>query len=119
MVAVEPRERLEAFVADVFDGFDRRSQRINGQLYVRGLIEQGPRKSLQPTLFRLGEPAARYESMQQFVADPRGPTMGARPLLGAPPAAGRSSRSRRHGHSVRTSKATCGSCSSGARGAPG
>ena len=32
-------------------------------------VEQGPRKSLQPTLFRLGEPAARYESMQQFVAD--------------------------------------------------
>ena len=69
MVAVEPRERLAAFVADVFDGFDRGSQRTNGALYVRGLIEQGPRKSLQPTLFRLGEPAARYESMQQFVAD--------------------------------------------------
>jgi SRSO17 transposase len=69
MVAVEPQERLAAFVADVFGDFDRGSQRTNGQLYVRGLIEQGPRKSLQPTLFRLGEPAARYESMQQFVAD--------------------------------------------------
>ena len=69
MVAVEPQERLAAFVADVFEGFDRRSQRTNGALYVRGLIERGPRKSLQPTLFRLGEPAARYESMQQFVAD--------------------------------------------------
>jgi SRSO17 transposase len=69
MVAVEPRERLAAFVADVCEGFDRRSQRVNGELYVRGLIEQGARKSLQPTLFRLGEPAARYESMQQFVAD--------------------------------------------------
>ena len=69
MVAVEPQERLAAFVADGFEGFDRRSQRTNGQLYVRGLLEQGPRKSLQPTLFRLGEPAARYESMQQFVAD--------------------------------------------------
>jgi SRSO17 transposase len=69
MVAVEPQERLAAFVADVFGEFDRRSQRTNGQLYVRGLLEQGPRKSLQPTLFRLGEPAARYESMQQFVAD--------------------------------------------------
>ena len=69
MAAVEPRERLAAFVGDVFDGFDRRSQRTNGALYVRGLIEQGPRKSLQPTLFRLGESGARYESMQQFVAD--------------------------------------------------
>jgi SRSO17 transposase len=69
MVAVEPRERLAAFVADVCEGFDRRSQRVNGELYVRGLIEQGARKSLQPTLFRLGESGARYESMQQFVAD--------------------------------------------------
>jgi SRSO17 transposase len=36
---------------------------------VRGLVEQGGRKSLQPTLFRLGEDAARYESLQQFLAD--------------------------------------------------
>jgi SRSO17 transposase len=36
---------------------------------VRGLIEHGGRKSLQPTLFRLGEDAARYESVQQFLAD--------------------------------------------------
>jgi SRSO17 transposase len=69
MAAVEPRARLVAFAADVFDAFDRSSQRVNGELYVRGLLEQGPRKSLQPTLFRLGESGARYESMQQFVAD--------------------------------------------------
>jgi SRSO17 transposase len=69
MAAVEPRERLVAFAEDVFDAFDRRSQRVNGELYLRGLIEQGARKSLQPTLFRLGESGARYESMQQFVAD--------------------------------------------------
>jgi DDE superfamily endonuclease len=36
---------------------------------VRGLIEHGGRKSLQPTLFRLEETPARYESMQQFLAD--------------------------------------------------
>jgi SRSO17 transposase len=69
MAAVEPRERLVAFAEDVFDAFDRSSQRVNGELYLRGLIEQGPRKSLQPTLFRLGESGARYESMQQFLAD--------------------------------------------------
>ena len=46
-----------------------RRQRENALLYVRGLIEQGGRKSLQPTLFRLGESGARYESMQQFLAD--------------------------------------------------
>jgi SRSO17 transposase len=33
------------------------------------LIEEGGRKSLQPTLFRLQETSARYESMQQFLAD--------------------------------------------------
>jgi SRSO17 transposase len=33
------------------------------------LVEQGGRKSLQPTLFRLGESPARYESLQQFLAD--------------------------------------------------
>jgi hypothetical protein len=38
-------------------------------LYVRGLVEQGGRKSLQPTLFRLEETAARYESLQQFLVD--------------------------------------------------
>ncbi len=69
MAAVEPRERLVAFAEDVFDAFDRSSQRANGELYLRGLIEQGSRKSLQPTLFRLGESGARYESMQQFLAD--------------------------------------------------
>ena len=44
-------------------------QRENALVYVRGLIEHGGRKSLQPTLFRLGEDAARYESLQQFLAD--------------------------------------------------
>src|SRR5205085_283566 len=41
----------------------------NALLDVRGLVEQGGRKSLQPTLFRLRESSARYESMQQFLAD--------------------------------------------------
>jgi SRSO17 transposase len=44
-------------------------QRQNAELYVRGLLEQGGRKSLQPTLFRFGETPARYESMQQFLTD--------------------------------------------------
>jgi SRSO17 transposase len=46
-----------------------RRQRANALLYVRGVIEQGGRKSLQPTLFRLEQTPARYESMQQFLAD--------------------------------------------------
>src|SRR6266542_994502 len=69
MPAVEARERLADFVAEVVRSLPHVRQRANALLYVRGLIEQGGRKSLQPTLFRLEETPARYESMQQFLAD--------------------------------------------------
>ena len=67
--AVEVRERLAGFVGEVAAGLSLVRQRENALLYVRGLVEQGGRKSLQPTLFRLEETPARYESMQQFLAD--------------------------------------------------
>jgi SRSO17 transposase len=67
--AVETRERLLVFVAGVVSGLLHVRQRENARLYVRGLIEEGGRKSLQPTLFRLEEGSARYESVQQFLAD--------------------------------------------------
>ena len=67
--ASEAREHLIAFVKEMVSGFPHVRQRTNALLYVRGLIEHGGRKSLQPTLFRLGENAARYESVQQFLAD--------------------------------------------------
>jgi SRSO17 transposase len=67
--AFEVRERLAGFVAEVAAGLLHVRQRENAQLYVRGLIEEGGRKSLQPTLFRLEESSARYESVQQFLAD--------------------------------------------------
>jgi SRSO17 transposase len=67
--AVEARERLAGFVDKVVGGLPHVRQRENALVYVRGLVEQGGRKSLQPTLFRLGESAARYESWQQFLAD--------------------------------------------------
>src|SRR6266850_31526 len=67
--ASEPRERLLAFVGEVARPLPHVRQRENALLYVRGLVEQGGRKSLQPTLFRLQESPARYESMQQFLAD--------------------------------------------------
>jgi SRSO17 transposase len=69
MPAVEARERLVEFVAEMAAGLPHVRQRENALVYVRGLIEHGGRKSLQPTLFRLGEDAARYESVQQFLAD--------------------------------------------------
>src|SRR6266545_3932986 len=70
--AVEARDRLVAFVGEVAGGLVLARQRENALLYVRGLIEHGGRKSLQPTLFRLEQTPARYESMQQFLADSPG-----------------------------------------------
>ena len=67
--AAETRERLAEFVAEVVSALPHVRQRENALVYVRGLIEQGGRKSLQPTLFRLEETPARYESVQQFLAD--------------------------------------------------
>jgi SRSO17 transposase len=76
MVASEPRERLLAFVEEMVRPLAHVRQRENALVYVRGLVEQGGRKSLQPTLFRLGESPARYESVQQFLADsPWDPTV--------------------------------------------
>jgi SRSO17 transposase len=76
MVASEPRERLVAFVEQMVRPLSHVRQRENALLYVRGLVEQGGRKSVQPTLFRLGESRARYESVQQFLADsPWDPTL--------------------------------------------
>src|SRR3989449_9181569 len=67
--AVAARERLRTFVEEVARRLPHVRQRENALLYVRGLIEQGGRKSLRPTLLRLQETPARYESMQQFLAD--------------------------------------------------
>ena len=58
-----------SFVGEVTAPLALRRQRENALLYVRGLVEHGGRKSLQPTLFRLEETPARYESLQQFLAD--------------------------------------------------
>src|SRR5438445_727994 len=69
MRATEPRDRLEAFVREVVCALRLGRQRENALVYARGLIEHGGRKSLQPTLFRLGASAAQYESLQQFLAD--------------------------------------------------
>ena len=60
MPAAGVRERLAEFVEEVAERLPLRRQRENTLLYVRGLVEQGGRKSLQPTLFRLEETAARY-----------------------------------------------------------
>ena len=62
-------KRLEVFGSLVLAGaMNRPVQRRNGGVYLRGLIEQGPRKSLEPMVERLGGDAD-YQSLQQFLAD--------------------------------------------------
>jgi len=66
---VAVKGRLEAFAGEVLaEAMNRPVQRVNGSLYLRGLLEQGPRKSLEPMVGRLAGDAD-YQSMQQFVAD--------------------------------------------------
>ena len=66
---VAVKGRLEAFASEVLaEAMNRPVQRVNGGLYLRGLLEQGPRKSLEPMVERLGGDAD-YQSLQQFVAD--------------------------------------------------
>jgi SRSO17 transposase len=63
------KERLEAFAGEVLvAAMNRPVQRVNGRLYLRGLLEEGARKSLEPMVARLGGDGD-YQSMQQFVAD--------------------------------------------------
>jgi SRSO17 transposase len=62
------RERLEAFADEVLcEAVNRPVQLVNGRSYLRGLIEGGSRKSLEPMVARLGG-EADYESLQQFLA---------------------------------------------------
>ena len=66
---VAVKERLEAFAGEVLaEAMSRPVQRVNGGLYLRGLIEAGARKSLEPMVARLGV-EADYQSLQQFLAD--------------------------------------------------
>src|ERR1700691_6767158 len=74
--AAAVKGRLERFGREVLEeAMNRPAQRMNGGLYLRGLVEGGPRKSLEPMVERLGG-EADYQSLQQFLADsPWDPTM--------------------------------------------
>src|SRR5829696_9691162 len=66
---VAVKERLEVFAGEVLAAaMNRPVQLVNGGLYLRGLLEEGARKSLEPIVERLGGDA-QYQSMQQFLAD--------------------------------------------------
>jgi SRSO17 transposase len=59
---VQPR--LEAFAADMLGGLARADQRVKGELYLRGLMLNGKRKSMQPMAERLG---VDHQQLQQFI----------------------------------------------------
>ncbi len=67
------RTRLTAFAEDLFASIPRKDQRRWGQSYLRGLLLDGKRKSIQPMAARLarGDPAADAyaleQALQQFV----------------------------------------------------
>jgi SRSO17 transposase len=60
------RGRLEAFADDVFASLPRRDQRARGACYLRGLMLDGRRKSVEPMAQRLGE--VHYQALHHFVA---------------------------------------------------
>ncbi|SMD08010.1 SRSO17 transposase [Lentzea albidocapillata] len=59
------RPVIEDFAASMFGGFARRDQRAKGELYLRGLMLDGKRKSMQPMAARLG---VDHQQLQQFVS---------------------------------------------------
>lgn len=63
LAAVCPR--LEEFAAEVFAPLARADQRDKGQTYLRGLLLDGRRKSMQPMAARLG---VDQQGLQQFVS---------------------------------------------------
>src|SRR5207237_2048794 len=56
---------LAMFVADVFASVPRTDQRAKGECYLRGLMLDGRRKSIQPMAERL--PDGNMQALQQFV----------------------------------------------------
>ena len=60
----EVRPRLLEFTAGMLGGLARSDQRAAGELYVRGLLTDGQRKSMQPMAERLG---VDHQRLQQFI----------------------------------------------------
>jgi SRSO17 transposase len=60
----EVRPRLLDFAAEMLGGLARKDQRAAGELYVRGLLADGQRKSMVPMAERLG---VDHQRLQQFI----------------------------------------------------
>ena len=72
------RALLEGFAAEVFAGVPRSDQRATGLRYLRGLMLDGARKSMQPMAERLG---VDYQQLQQFVTSSTWDVTGVRRRL--------------------------------------
>jgi SRSO17 transposase len=72
------RSRLEEFAAEVFAALPRSDQRATGELYVRGLLLEGQRKSMQPMAVRLG---VDHQRLQQFMTSSTWDFVGVRRRL--------------------------------------
>src|SRR5262252_1486053 len=60
----EVRPRLLGFAAQMLGGLARKDQRAAGELYARGLLTDGQRKSMVPMAARLG---TGHQRLQQFI----------------------------------------------------
>jgi SRSO17 transposase len=60
----EVRPRLAGFAAEMLGDLPRKDQRAAGELYARGLLTDGQRKSMQPMAARLG---TDHQRLQQFI----------------------------------------------------
>jgi SRSO17 transposase len=61
---IKVRPRLVDFAGQMLAGLPRADQRGKGELYVRGLLTDGRRKSMQPMAERLG---VDHQRLQQFI----------------------------------------------------
>jgi SRSO17 transposase len=61
------RAGLVAFAEEMYGSLSRCDQRAKGELYVRGLLLEGRRKSIQPMATRL--PDGDEQGLQQFITD--------------------------------------------------
>ena len=57
-------EKLDSFVGEVFSSLEGKDRRVTAGLYVRGLMLDGRRKSMQPMAARL---RVDHQRLQQFV----------------------------------------------------
>ncbi|HEX5204780.1 MAG TPA: transposase [Actinoplanes sp.] len=72
------RAELEDFAAVVFAGLSRSDQRASGLRYLRGLMLDGQRKSMEPMAARLG---IDHQQLQQFVTSSTWDVSGVRARL--------------------------------------